>query len=232
MKIFEYEGILLRKESTDIDIYKGVKAYTKKLTKKDFDNKVVLDLGGCFGAFSFLSLKNNAKLAIIVEPRDDNVWLMKKNFETFKKHRFKIYQSAVISGNRSKIPIYINELSKSYGSASVIKKAKRKIKIVDTVNFKELLHKYNPNILKIDIEGAEFALMKECKLPKSVNIFIIEMHFNFRRKKLVKKIKDFRIQSGNIAKQFSSWECLKYPNQAGDINMKQRNITGIWRKIK
>lgn len=140
----------------------------------DFKDKIVLDIGACAGSFSKLALDNGAKQVIAVEPHPTNIEVFKKNVpEAF------LFEAAVVADDykENEISFYTAPSGNLTISSTATPKrlSSREVSIVQTVKFSELLEKYKPQVVKMDIEGAEFDILKS-QLPNYVEEFMAEFH--------------------------------------------------------
>jgi FkbM family methyltransferase len=160
--------------------------YTKFLNEKDLD--IVLDLGCQKGYFTtgLLSSGVNIKKAICVDPLTDNLNVFKENINLNKnlyKKGIKILfePSAIFTENGKKI-FYItgNSVNHSLKNPSKYDKVTSKIE-VKTITIKSLFQKYKLNkidLVKLDIEGAEFDLFrsKDIGLLLNTRYLVMEIH--------------------------------------------------------
>jgi len=149
-----------------------------------FDEKSkILDLGGNIGSFGYIALKNGA--------RPENYTAFEPDQENLKLLRLNTHENAnLIAGvvTMEKDPTLTFYQTKSSNSAcsgtatigSSLARSQRKV-LWTTTNyyFPEVLEKYKPTHLKVDIEGGEDAWLRECRgvMPKYVEQFAIELHW-------------------------------------------------------
>jgi len=134
--------------------------------KKDDD---VLDVGANIGLFSILSRK--AKKIIAIEPIKECIPVLKKNLASEKiLKKTKIINMAV--GKEGKLLL---EKGKHINLSKVVKKRNKNTQEVISKPLKYFVDKYKINLLRMDIEGYEYYILKE-KIPKRINKISIEFH--------------------------------------------------------
>ena len=176
------------------------------LKEVNFKNKICLDLGANIGGFSKIAIENGAKKVISIECDSRNY---NKMVESFKKEKkIKILHGA-ISNYEGKIKIYKNDSKKSHCSVSTINKLKfKEYDEVKSINIEKILKKYNPEIIKVDIEGSEYDILESLTnyCPK---VLFIELHKVKDKEKLlywVNKLKE--IYSISKCKEIFVFEIL------------------------
>jgi FkbM family methyltransferase len=130
-----------------------------------------LDLGGNIGTFSLLALSHGASV-VVCEPEEDNLKLLRMNLEhNFpgqEESSYIILPVAVTTGHERHTDLYLckGEYNK-YRHTIFPKRGRHSVK-VQQKNIRELLREYNFDGIKMDIEGAEIALLEELK-PQDYN---------------------------------------------------------------
>ena len=106
-----------------------------------------------------------------------------------------IPKAVVDTGGPEEIQFY-SATSGHLGIGSIIppKPGKKHLRnepiMVKTIEFKELLELYRPEVIKMDIEGSEFDIINE-PLPDYVQEFHCEFHIFFRDDRILKFWKKF-----------------------------------------
>lgn len=158
-----------------------------KLTKKD----VVLDLGGNIGAFT-CDIFDKVKKVIVYEPEDVNYEFLSTNIEDNGAKNVIAHKQAVV-GNDDKVrDFYLGKAPYYY---SFLVKHNRKRVPVECVNINDVMKKYKPTKMKVDIEGSEWEVLINCTDFGSVDQIIFEYNFDmnmdlkedFKRFKALKK---------------------------------------------
>ena len=141
-----------------------------KLTKKD----VVLDLGGNIGAFT-LDIFDKVKKVIVYEPEDVNYEFLSTNIEDNGAKNVIAHKQAVV-GNDDKVrDFYLGKAPYYY---SFLVKHNRKRVPVECVNINDVMKKYKPTKMKVDIEGSEWEVLINCTDFGSVDQIIFEYNFD------------------------------------------------------
>jgi FkbM family methyltransferase len=178
----------------------------------DLEGKVVLDIGGNIGAFSNFAIERGAKEVWAFEPEEENFELLSMNVGG----RAKVFRGALISGKDSEIKFYKTTSGKNPGNYSMIPFKGREIVKVPAINFSSVLNELQPEVIKMDCEGAEYDLLKTV-LPDSVQEISLEIHLNKR---------EFKECAEKLIALFDTWEMVKAPK----YNDKSWHTYGGWRK--
>lgn len=185
----------LRKGTYDAEIVKEINSAYGWMDVKD---KVVLDIGACFGAATLKFLENGAKLVIAVEPEPGNVKQLMKNT---RKYRDRVI---VLKGAVGVLPgtaeLYINAGINTGGHSLHVKRGRKSI-TVPVFGFRSLLAEHKPAVVKIDCEGAEHDFLN-APLPGYVRQVAMEIHLNKKR---------WRANFATIVALFKGWKVVKQP---------------------
>ena len=145
----------------------------------DYTDKVCLDLGANVGGFSKIAIDHGAYMSFAVECNPRNVTKMQESFKDELK--FKLIDAAVSGTDEEYLNFYIADTSKKAHCSSSILKRKGKgwgnpnQVTVKNINISKLLNAYKPDIVKIDIEGAEYGILEQV-LEYSPEFLFIELH--------------------------------------------------------
>jgi|TARA_R110000824_G_scaffold115438_1_gene266541 FkbM family methyltransferase len=221
-KDFEVEhnlqyNLYLRIGSTDKSCVKEV---FKDYQKMQLENKIVMDLGGCFGAFCRFALKQKAVHIHTYEPEPKNIPLLEKNLLLDGAKKVTIYQKAVIKENTPTVKLYRGgRRGHSMESASILEIRGRESITVEACSFEKELERIKPAAIKMDVEGGEYSLL-EIQLPEYVKELIVEYHF--KRKALKEKCAE--LHNDLIMQGFKAIESpyLKDKNRHG-LGLYRRN---------
>lgn len=178
----------------------------------DVKDKVVMDIGACFGAASVFFADKGAKEVHAFEPEPDNFRLLADNGGN---RNIKIYNFAV-SDVAGEISFYVNENGVNKGSHTTRPTRGRKEILVDTVAFDYILNDIKPDVLKIDCEGAEYTFLTK-PLPDFVKEVTIEIH---------RTNKEYIAAAHGLVKLFADWECVRQPKLDGG----HWQTIGAWRR--
>jgi len=163
-------GIYYRPWFTDLEIIRGV---YREYDISDFDkNDIVFDLGLNIGTFTY-RIAPIVKQVISFEPDPINFRIAKLNTQQYKN--VILYNAAIVGNNDKYRKLYKSD-SNSEASHSLHKTKRNEHIEISCINYKEMISKYKPTIIKSDIEGEEYYLFNEL-LPKTIRIFIAEFHF-------------------------------------------------------
>lgn len=124
------------------------------------DRKVFFDVGAHIGNYS-LSLHKRAKKIYAFEASATNMNYLKKNIRANKIDNIKTIDKAVCNEDNKSIKIYLSPDASS--NHSIYDKFKGKYENVETVTLDSFYKKNNIeeiDVIKIDVEGAEFAVIK------------------------------------------------------------------------
>jgi len=198
--IFSYvkiDGMWTREGTYDARIIKEIKATYSWM---DVEGKVVMDVGGCFGAFSVWASKQKASSIIAYEPATQNYDVLLKNSLEFPN--ILPINKALIDGFVDSIDFYLPKNRNNMGCASQFVKGGREKVTVKAVNFLQELNKYKPSVLKIDCEGGEFDILRY-PLPNFVKQVTVEIHLTKKEWRDRKSVK--------LIKLFEGWKVHKAP---------------------
>lgn len=169
--------------------------------------KTVVDIGSNIGAFAYFSKQNGAKEVICFEPDPENIRVWEK-----QELEAKLIKRAV-SNKSGTAKFYVNN-GKNKGMHSLQPIRGRTEIVVKTVDFHEVLKRYAPDLLKIDIEGGEYNLPLS-EIPEFVKGIAIEIHLNHGNNRNLGK---------NLVKQLEQ----QFPNILHKPNITAKNWTTLF----
>lgn len=171
----EKRDLYLRPETYDDAVAAEVSSY--KLLRPEAGG-TLLDIGGNIGAVARWWLKNGGDRVISVEPEAENAQLLRMNVQEFGD-RATVIQAAAVNRHAPKtLNLFLNN-GTNKGAHTIRETRGRDTVEVQTVPLFVLIDQYNPNAVKIDIEGGEFQLLEEIRsLPQNVTRLAIEYHMN------------------------------------------------------
>jgi FkbM family methyltransferase len=140
----------------------------------DYKGAVCLDLGANIGAFTQIALDSGASKVCTVECDVRN---FEKLRETFKNDDYVDLVYAAVSGLPEKtLKIFKSHSQNAHCSTSIENKMKfSEYDYVENIHLKKLLKKYKPDIIKIDIESAEYTLI-DTLIDYQPKYLFIELH--------------------------------------------------------
>ncbi len=210
----EKSNLYYREGSYDKEIIKEIKPTYSWMPVKD---KIVLDIGGCFGAYSALALKEGAKEVYVYEPLETNFSVLKRNVADYPNCF--AYMKALVPDDSKSVDFFVNKKRFNLGNSSqYIKRGRMKLS-VEAVNFKKELDRIKPEVVKVDCEGAEYNLFSQLEeIPEYIKYLTMEIHLGR---------KDWReTYAPQLVEKFKDWECIKAPKLTG----KNWNTIGKWRR--
>jgi len=181
LKDFYGMRLLYRRETTDEKVIAevlGNRIYLKQKIEIEA-GETWLDLGANIGTFSCLSASLKAKV-IAVEPEPENFSIMEKNFEE-NGFKVKTINAAVLQTAKKNQRLFLCKGGYNKYRHTVTPIKGREAIIVATVGFDELLKKYKPQGIKLDIEGEELKIFEAEHDWAGVKKMALEYHFDFDR---------------------------------------------------
>jgi len=171
-----YDSIVCwRSEILDDHLY-DIKFKTK--------NPIILDIGANQGFFSlWIKYNNPSALIHAFEPVKKSFEILKKNINDNKYYGINTYNIGVLDKTKT---LTIRNIKGGAGLGDSIcidnnldKYDKEEIKVMNI----DSLFKYTPkfDLVKIDIEGSEYPVIKNCNFWKKSDMLIIEFHDMFKK---------------------------------------------------
>jgi FkbM family methyltransferase len=171
----EYKKFLGATERVDTDMI-GESISNYLIPEVDYTGKVCLDLGANIGGFSKIAMDFGASKIVSVECDSRNFNMLVDSFD--ESDNVELIHGAITSSLNETIKIYKNNSQKKHCSTSIIKKKNNQFKEYDevrSIRFNDLVNKHKPDIIKIDIEGAEYQIIEDV-LAYYPDVLFIEMH--------------------------------------------------------
>jgi FkbM family methyltransferase len=185
----------------DIQIAKEVRR-DYPLTLKD---KIVFDVGAHIGLFSRYALLRGAKQVVSIEPDPGNISMFLLNAPGAK-----LFEGAVGFNT-----LYTNHDGLNSGTFSVFGDNNTPTITVKKYNWYNLLDEVRPNVIKIDVEGAEYSFLNGTKLP-NIEEVAVEIHLHRY---------DWRERAKYLVNSFKNWKTVVEPN----LTNKWQTI-GVWKR--
>jgi FkbM family methyltransferase len=179
----------------------------------ELENKRVLDLGGNIGAFAVLASLEGANNVWSYEPDAGNFALLCENTRDHPvvfPHRL-----AVVADDSQEVTFYRTAGASQDGHSTIAFRGREEVR-VPAVNFHFILGTLLPDVVKMDIEGEEWNLLRD-PLPDCVKEIVVELHFSK---------KAFRDQYDSVVAMFSDWRAVREPKNTG----KNFHTIGHWRR--
>jgi FkbM family methyltransferase len=155
---------------------------------------VVLDIGANMGYFTLLS--ENAKKIICVEPIKKLLPLLIKNIEENGLKKKCEIINAVVSKGENKL---LFEIKKELNFSKVVKNKNKETFEIKSFPLKDLVKKYRPNTLRMDLEGYEYELLMK-NIPKNIKKISLELHTWILGKRKVIQLMNYLDKEGFIIK--------------------------------
>ncbi|MGP9688745.1 FkbM family methyltransferase [Psychrobacter sp. AOP22-C1-C5] len=177
------EVIECRTKSTDINeaivVLSGIEYPEQYCKLKSTTSPIIVDIGANIGSFSIYAHQINKSLKPIIyafEPYPDNAALTLSNFNRNNIENYHIIQKAVAGRNGTAS----FDISGAFDSFKLNTKSDRSIEVTTTrlSTFCELNNINRINLLKIDIEGGEYDVIKYDLnfINQKVEVMFIEYH--------------------------------------------------------
>lgn len=200
-------------ENVDKDmIQESIQNYMKP--EVDYRDKVCLDLGTNIGTFSKIAEDSGALKIYGVECDFRNYNIAANNFAS--SIRTKIIHAAVSGSEDEVLKIYKSNAKSNHSSTSIIKRRGTFTEYDEVKNYHidYLLNEIKPDIVKIDIEGAEYDII-ESVLTYKPKVLFIELHGNHDKAKsavqrLTETYDNNIIEEIIIFQHVGGYDCLFY----------------------
>lgn len=180
VKLFNGKQIYLLKNDTgisvDLSLHKKREPIITDLLIKKFNQDrpggTLLDIGANIGYYSVI-LDDYFDDIVAIEPFKSLIPLLKKNLSD----KATIIEGAVVPSD-SKRYVFDRRSSSNLGQ---VKQADdvTESNLDNILVFDELLEKYKPTMIKMDIEGMEKDLILGSSFPHTPKYFFVEIHFKF-----------------------------------------------------
>jgi FkbM family methyltransferase len=151
-----------------------------------------LDIGGHLGFFAIRMAKQFPRIAKVIsyEALPHNVSFALENIKlNGVENRCEVVQKAISPTDEEKIDFFISTDS---GKHSILKIRGRENISVPAININDAIKESGATAIKMDVEGAEYALIKAVTDWSQIRVIVVEWHFNALR--ALRKGKDHRTQ--------------------------------------
>jgi FkbM family methyltransferase len=160
----------------------------------------VMDCGGCIGTFTAAVLEQGAAHVRCYEPLPKNLEVLERNVARYvHAGRADVVQAALVPDSALRVKLNGTGFP---GNHSIVERKQSKGKEVEVAArcFRTALLEYRPDVLKLDIEGAEYALLETLEAGDldGVNCIFIEFHPDAERDARVAYIKGFLLDEGFV----------------------------------
>lgn len=196
--------------------------FIRNIYKKIFWCDIVLDLGAYIGETALYLSERNKKV-IAFEVANDNFTLIKKNCAN--KKNIVCIQKAVCGNSKVKNIIFTQDYDYSYnaGTEKDIQDIKKTYS-VECDFIWNIIKRYKPDGIKMDIEGAEREILKYLIISRDFQTFkkgIIELHFrNDEDHKTYKTLIQYLNTNDYHYELFNNdWDTSKHDNKTRLLNI-------------
>ena len=145
----------------------------------DYTDQVCLDLGSNVGGFVKIALDKGAEKVIAVECDPRNFMNLVNNFGG-REPAVELINKAVTSQDqhRDLVKIFKSNSKFNHCSTSIVNKIRfNEYDEVIAVGIQSLLEEYQPDIVKVDVEGAEYQILEDI-IDYGPEILFVEFHYN------------------------------------------------------
>lgn len=170
MILEKYKGLHVRPDTLDAYVVDEVGPSYRLLEVGPKDT--VLDIGANIGAFCALALEQGAKV-FGYEPFHENYMIAKKNAPKAVLENVAVVGKHVTATN---VDFYVNVRGKNHGAHSSVPTRGRDVIFVPAVRIDKILKTVKPTKMKVDCEGAEYDILLDLELPRSVKRIALELH--------------------------------------------------------
>lgn len=164
--------------------------------------KRVFDLGGNIGAFTMYAHLMGASQIWAYEPDPENYALMEQNVGDIEG--VTLIQGAVTGYRTDTVKFYLTK-GKSRDGFSIVPFNGRTEITVPAYDLVHELSMFQPQVIKMDIEGGEYSMLPLLDRP-FVEEIVVEIHFSKKK---------FRQAYDALIKPFEDWDVLVQPRQTG-----------------
>jgi len=155
----------------------GENDYRLGVVKK---KQTIIDIGANIGTFTVLSAISNTKATVICfEPSKPTFKLLQKNIQVNNLADRVFHNQMAVGGEKGILKLFNSGPS---GLRSLFRvRSEQNYEMVSVTTLKDIFHKYKINrcdYLKIDCEGAEYAILESCpeQILKSIKHISLEFH--------------------------------------------------------
>jgi FkbM family methyltransferase len=182
------------------------------LPEVDYRDKVCLDLGTNIGSFTKIAIERGAKKVQGIECDPRNYQIAAENFKSYPQ--VEIVHAAVSGSNDEFLKIYKSNAKSNHSSTSIIKRSGTFKEYDEVRNFHidQLLTELKPDIVKIDIEGAEYEII-ESVIAYKPQVLFVELHGNHEKansalRRLTALYEHSRVEEIIIFQKVGGYDCM------------------------
>lgn len=171
--VLQRNGYWVRSDTFDSAMVRESLNHYKGL--QNIEGKVVLDLGANCGGFTKMALEAGAQKVIAIEPCPYNFEILEINAPLAEN-----INGAITELKTDSVDFFYSASKRSSSSGSTCKRRNYSgiFKTIPAYNINEILEKYKPSVVKMDIEGKEYDILDAIgKIPEYIEEFAIEFHW-------------------------------------------------------
>ena len=175
-------------------------------------NAIVLDIGGHIGTFSVWAVEQGAGKVVAYEPEPDNFRMLSLNTADMPVET----RNKAVTRDGRDVSLHVKTSGHTGGHSILFDGPTRNHITVPSDRFIDIVNEVQPQVIKIDCEGAEYEFDLPQSLPNSVQFVTMEIHLN--RKNLRNEL------APELIKGFSNWSAIKEPH----ITPKGWQAIAVW----
>lgn len=135
----------------------------------------VMDCGSCIGTFAAAALAAGASHVRCYEPMPKNAAVLRSNMTRYGE-RATVIQAALIDSKATGIEMEVSGFS---GAHSIVRrKPAARTEFVRAVCFRDELKKFKPQVIKMDVEGAEYVLLPSLRRKDLAGVSCVSLEFH------------------------------------------------------
>jgi len=160
------------------------------------DGDRVMDCGLFVGTFTAACLEQGAAVVQAYEAAPKNAESARKNLGRYGV-RARVIEAALVASDATSVGLNLAAFS---GANTIVAGKAKKSVTVRAVNFRRELLEFKPDVLKLDVEGAEYELLDSLEPGDlaSVRCIFVEFHPIENRDARIKKIQRFVEDEGLV----------------------------------
>ncbi len=159
--------------------------YVKFVTPNDS----VLDIGSNIGLFALLG--SRARKVVCVEPLGNLIGILRENIkQNGLMDKYEVLQKAV--GPKGKLHLEVNP---QMNLSKIVDAPNEHTIDVESVPLGDLIREHPSNLLRMDVEGFEYDILKD-QIPEQVNKISMELHTGLLGHEKVDQLMDYFIEEG------------------------------------
>lgn len=164
-------GLFVRSGTLDDYICREQSQYLKLFDLQKTDR--FLDIGANIGATAYF-IADKVSQIYCFEPDEDNFNILRRNVKHIPNVH--IHKYALVGNNDLTREFFLNTQKNKAAHSFIVKRGRDKT-VVDCKNINKTIRQFRINIIKIDVEGAEYELLTYMNFD-NIDELVFEYHFN------------------------------------------------------